>query len=162
MTKSVETITRDGSGRIIIDATRDLVITVRKQDGRTAIQCDQGHCVFAEAAKREMPGLIEVKFGRQFTRLCFPEHVVRYKNSAEITRQIKNFDPTGTFDPGEYRLNAISPHDALGARGGRGHDPKRTHETKGVQPRVVRTISARPTTWSFKPKGKRARKQNVA
>lgn len=160
MPKPIEQIHRDGSGRIIIDATKDIVISLREQDASTAVKCNQGHCAFAEAAKREMPGLVEVKFGKLFTRLCFPEHVVRYSNSRAVTRQINAFDKTGHFDPDEYRLNAIAPHDLIGARTSRGLDPKREHKSKNVTaPRKTRTVDARPTSWSFKPKTKRAKAQ---
>lgn len=138
----------DGSGKPIFDATEDLLIRIEPQHGDKAIQCDQGHCVFAEAAKEQLPGLLEVKFSRRQTRLCFPTHIVRYTNSSSITTQILRYDDTEDFETGEYYLLAPSPSRKLGARAGAPHGKKTG--TRKVRTHTLNVHKSRPTSWSFK------------
>lgn len=148
MPKPAEKLMFDGSGRVIMDATHDLTITLKEVDSKKAIRCDPGHCLFAEAAKREFPGLVEVKFTRWTTRLCWPDHIVRYMNSAAMRRLIAEFDAHGTFAPGTYTLLAPSVDRRLGRV--RSDKPRNTKNKTGERrPRVMSTNELRPSTWSF-------------
>lgn len=160
----MQTLSRDGSGRIIIESDQGLTLDLREEDGNTAIQCDQGHCAFAEAAKRQMPGLVQVIIGRRFTRFCFPEHVIRYQNSHAMRLQIKSFDDTGTFDQGVYKLLPVAPTNRLGARPDRSSDVSKPGRSV-PHTQKERTMSGRPAAWSFaevKPKRKSRAKAKVA
>lgn len=149
MPKPAEKLLYDGSGRVVMDATHPMTITLKDEDGKTAVRCDPGHCLFAEAAKREFPGLVAVKFTRYFTRLCWPDHIVRYANSAAMRRLIASFDANGTFTPGVYTLLPPSADRRLGVV--RSNKPRNTkkQEVPTRKPRVLSTTDLRPSTWSF-------------
>lgn len=92
------------------EATKDLIFTVTQYAVDNSKRKDPSHCAVAEGMKFSIPGNFEACAWASTVYIINHDTqiITRYLTTAAIGRYIKEFDETGKFIPGEYRL--IAPY----------------------------------------------------
>lgn len=98
----------------VVDATKSLLVTVKKQDTKSARRKDPKNCALAKACLRDkkVDGAI-INIG--FSYLIKGDIATRYKTSVGVGREITSFDRHADFASGiNYRLSKVAPGCRLG------------------------------------------------
>jgi len=130
----------------VVDAKRELHITVTPMDAKRGATKDASSCAAARACLREGHCTqARVHLGR--TYLLVNGKWVRYHTPASIRSEIIAFDRGAQFDAGDYTLRPMGQSSLLGA-GGRGSNTGRNrpkHKQKMRKPyHFVSGVRARP------------------
>jgi len=97
------------NGKKVVDATRKARIHITKQDVTTGNTKNPSGCAAALAAKRDIPECVSarVHIGRVYIET--PKRWIRFQTPEALRTEIIAFDKGGSFQPGEYYLDAVSP-----------------------------------------------------
>lgn len=112
----------------VVDAKKDSVIEVTKNDTRSATVRNHKACAMAVACKRKLQ-LDGVIMSISTAYLIKGGKATRYLVPHAVAREITAFDRNAVFEPGEYRLKAASPSSKL--NGVRGTYPKESGKKTG-------------------------------
>ena len=93
----------------MVDAKRPLKIHVTKGDGKKGLAKDPAQCALSKACRRQHRDVLGTFFFRSTVWLRFKNRLVRYAMPPSMMMEIKLFDRTGIFQPGEYQLSPIHP-----------------------------------------------------
>lgn len=120
------------------DAVEELPIHVKAtdvvfSDPKRPTGCATARCIMRETGEKMLPVV-----SSRYTYLINPSTGVatRYANSQPLTEQIRDYDNTGLFRPGDYTLRLPNPAHAIGSQ----HlkpDVRNTNKHKRLR-RVVR------------------------
>lgn len=105
----------------VVDATKDTQVEVTKRDTNSATVRNHKACAMAVACKRKMD-LDGVIMSVSTAYLIKDNKATRYKVPPSVAREIVAFDRNASFEPGEYKLTAISETAKIGIP--RGPAPK--------------------------------------
>lgn len=97
------------NGKKVVDAKRKAVIHITQTDTVKGATKDPGACAAARAAKRD---IVDCLSARVHIGCVYIEHEKkweRYTTPPALRSEIIAFDRGGSFQPGEYMLNAPSP-----------------------------------------------------
>lgn len=117
-------------GKRVVDSRAPLHFVVTEDDCAKSTPNNPEHCAGAEALRRSLPDVIGVHVHRNVVFLEYPRRVVRFKTSHPVRDQILKFDNTGQFDPGSYKLKAVSQKE-IDNRGKQHSQPDRPHGVEG-------------------------------
>lgn len=113
-------------GKKVVDSRAPLYFVVTEDDCSKSTPNDPEHCAGAEAIRRSLPDVVGVHVHRNVVFLEYPKRVVRFKTSHPVRDQVVKFDYTGKFDPGSYRLKAVTITE-IENRGKQSSKPDRSH-----------------------------------
>lgn len=125
----------------VVDAKRDTEIEVTKRDTSSATVRNHKACAMAVACKRKL-NLDGVIMSVSTAYLIKDNIATRYKVPEAVSREIVSFDRNSGFEPGDYKLKAISSTARLGEsrgtnpkKGGKknGNATKRYHKTENIR-----------------------------
>lgn len=103
----------------IVDAIKDMTITITEEDRTNAVCGDRHHCVIANAVRRYR-GVLDVRVGATSARVLRRDGWHRYILPPTEVANVYAFDAMGQkMPPGtKVHLLAPKPHQRLGARSG--------------------------------------------
>ena len=133
-------------GMNVIDAKKDVTLTVIKSDIAKAKKKDPGCCVMAQAIKRELNTEARVHVSRVYLKVPGKKLYERYSVSSKLRNEIVAFDRGGEFFEGTYKLRVCPPDRRLGAKKKTG--PKQTAGKKRVAPVLMPGVRTGPATWT--------------
>jgi hypothetical protein len=122
-----------------------LKLVISKQDCTRGAQKAPNACAAALAAVRQVPNCLEarVHINRIFLRIKdgAKEYWLRGKAPNSLRTEIATFDRGGTFDPGVYDINPLSPSEEPNGRANSLGAPKRgRHDHKRSKPHILKGI----------------------
>lgn len=119
-----------------IDSKEDFIFEVKKPDINSSRKGDPNRCP-ASCAIRRVFGDAHVSRDTATVLRAIRGIVtaVRYRLSAKAIKAVIQFDATGKFPIGEYRLKAITPSQTLAAKRAR-NNSKVTTKKRNVRPHV--------------------------
>lgn len=103
-------------GLPLIDATKDIELSINKSDVDKSIKKDPSRCAAALAGRRELHTDVRVYLSRTYVLNKNKKAWVRYITPGSIGREITSFDRGASFEPGEYKLKAPSTTSQLAYR----------------------------------------------
>jgi hypothetical protein len=124
----------------VVDAERNAIIEVTKQDEKTANKKSHKTCAMAVACKRKfnLDGVV-ISVNRAY--LVKGKKARRFMLPESVSREVVSFDRDGGFEPGEYELQKVPRSSRLdrvikgnGHGGGSPNSPRRhVHKTGGIR-----------------------------
>jgi hypothetical protein len=105
------------AGKKVVNATKPLLLNITKSDCAHGNVKDPGACAAALALKRQLHvKKARVHLGRVYVEM--ETQWVRYNTPQSLKHEIISFDRGGSFEPGEYKLYATTPHQRKGKQQG--------------------------------------------
>ena len=127
-----------------VDSTSPHDVFVTAGDCKNARKMEGDACAMARAVVRQekADGAL---IGMAYSYIIKGDKATRYQTSHAIGREITSFDRHEDFQPGEYRLSAVSPSQRLGKRpsGPRGKDTGGHEKGRKVHKETVNVRSFR-------------------
>lgn len=128
-------------GLPVVDAGKDIKLSVTPADIRGSSKKNPGQCAAARTLSRELETEARVFLTRTYIKDKKAKTWVRYLTPASISREIVSFDRGSQFEPGEYVIKAPSAGQRLGYDRGPSSEDQRTG--KRFQSPVHKTVSVR-------------------
>lgn len=131
-------------GQTVADARKKLVLTITKKHVSAGDNKDPGACAAAQCIL-DLPEVerARVHIGRTYIQVG--GKWTRFQTSPALRSEIIAFDRGGSFEPGTYTLNPISPAERAG-RGKRSGSNKPGARDKGSKDRTPSKKRAKPHT----------------
>lgn len=128
------------NGKRVVDATKNMVITISKRDAALGKTKDPAACAAARAIVRTIADAKQARVHLGRTYIEMPDKWVRFKTPSGLKTEIVSFD-RGTkaeYAEGSYTLYAPAPSDRLGNR----PKPlgKNQYKNKKRRPHIARII----------------------
>lgn len=103
----------------IVDAVKDMTITITEEDRANAICGDRHHCVIANALRRYR-GILDVRVGATTARVLRRDGWHRYILPPNEVASIFAYDFAGQKMPSGMKIHLLAPkaHQRLGVRAG--------------------------------------------
>lgn len=95
--------------RPVVPATESLHLNITKATVEKSLPQNQCYCVVASALRDETPGLEDVIVTRSRAWVVLKDRAIQYELPKSTSDQVKRYDETGEWVPGEYRLKAPRP-----------------------------------------------------
>lgn len=136
------------NGKKVVDATKPVTIHIKPRDCTEGENKNPSSCAAARAVKRDVPECVSarVHIGRVYVET--PTKWLRYSTPPALRTEIIAFDKGGTFQPGDYKLNAIQPSHRKGKRSG-----SDTNRNRSKKPRPLIAKIKRHEVSGIRPKG---------
>ena len=142
-------------GKSVVDAKKDLVITITSDDVKRANKRDPNSCAAARACLRQVK-CVSARVHISQTYLEVGNKWVRYVTPASLRTEIVSFDRSVNFEPGEHLLKRPPPGKKLGAvRPAPG--PHSNHKSKRSAPHFVTGIRPRGPNGDIVPRKKKVK-----
>lgn len=140
------------NGKKVVDAIKPISIHITKRDTVEGASKNPSSCAAARAAKRDIPECVSarVHIGRVYVET--PTKWLRYATPRALRTEIIAFDKGGSFEPGEYQLNAIQPSHRESTSGTKGMEKKRPNHVKRPRKALIARIKRHSVT-GIRPKG---------
>lgn len=122
-------------GKPIVDANKNLTITLTQRQINTSHQKDSARCAFARCCEQSVNNVEAAFFFRQSAYLEYKTKIVRYMLTGAAMTEVIVFDRGGNMQPGKYVLRAPSKAERLENKRGR---DKRDRAAKGTRKGVHR------------------------
>ena len=125
-------------GLPVIDADKNMHLSISASDVKHAKKNDPANCAAAIACKKKLNKEVRVFLTRTYVKE--KKNWVRFITPEAISREIVAFDRGSAFEPGEYKMNAPYMSAKLGNHRGYNHQNRNTsrvvrshHSTKQVR-----------------------------
>lgn len=115
-------------GLPVVDASKDVVLHIKKCDIDGSKKKDPLNCAAARAGKREFGTEVKVFLSRMYVKNS--KNWVRYLTPNNAAREIVSFDRGSAFIPGEYLFKRASPGQQLGHYASNRDKKTGTHSNK--------------------------------
>ena len=122
-------------GLPVVDATKDVFITVNTADVNGSKKLNPEQCTAARAGKRLLGTEVKVYLTRTYIKR--KDHWVRFITPQSVSREITSFDRGSNFSLGDYVLKAPSERSRLGAHRGHSYEGDRKHRRNAPQHRTA-------------------------
>ncbi len=96
-------------GLPVVNATKEVIITIMPKDIKKGNEKDPGHCAAALAFIREVTGCTEARVHLSKSYIRVGKQWLRYNTPTSVRSEIIGFDSGGTFAPGDYVFKALPP-----------------------------------------------------
>lgn len=127
------------AGKPVVDARKNILLEITKQDVETSSAKDPYNCAVAKACKRLLDAK-EVLIHKSMAYIDVGDKFIRFETPLRLQTEIVSFDRGGGFTPGEYTLNRPNLSHKLGSRSNRKARKSHSKSNKDKVPRQYHRI----------------------
>lgn len=123
------------AGLPVIDATKDIILTITANDIRAGKGSDPASCAAAQACMRQLHASAAlVHLGRTYIKMG--KHWLRYTTPGSIRSEVIAFDRRRSFKPGDYLLRPAKPTGKM--QGSKTNQTRKNGKAKGKREKLPR------------------------